>query len=79
MRKNPHDRILRGEPKEQYLNIVPKSFPIENMILWKGCTPFLYIFNTKPIIWIDFKCKIKSWSASEHSHKWLYNRKCTTF
>ena len=33
MKKNPHGRILRGEPKEQYLNIVPKSFPIENMIL----------------------------------------------
>ena len=27
MRKNPHDRILRVEPKEQHLNTVPKSCP----------------------------------------------------
>ena len=27
MRKNSHGRILRGEPKEQYLIIVPKSYP----------------------------------------------------
>ena len=25
MRKNTHDRILKGELKEQHLNIVPKS------------------------------------------------------
>ena len=25
MRKNPHSRILKGKPKEQHLNIVPKS------------------------------------------------------
>ena len=25
MRKKPHDRILREESKEQYLNTVPKS------------------------------------------------------
>ena len=28
MRKNPHDKILRGKSKEQYINIVPKSYPI---------------------------------------------------
>ena len=27
MRKIPHDRILREEPKEQHLSIVPKSCP----------------------------------------------------
>ena len=25
MRKNPYDKILKGEPKEQYLSAVPKS------------------------------------------------------
>ena len=25
MRKNLHDRILKGEPKEQHLSTVPKS------------------------------------------------------
>ena len=25
MRKNLHDKILKGEPKEQHLNTVPKS------------------------------------------------------
>ena len=25
MRKNPHDRILKEEPKEQHLSTVPKS------------------------------------------------------
>ena len=29
MRKNSHDRILRGELKEQYLSTVPKSCPNE--------------------------------------------------
>ena len=29
MRKNQHDKILKGErePKEQYLNTVPKFYP----------------------------------------------------
>ena len=27
MRKNPHNKILRGESKKQYLNIAPKSCP----------------------------------------------------
>ena len=27
MRKNPHGRILRGEPKEKHLSTVPKSYP----------------------------------------------------
>ena len=27
MRKNPHDKILRDELKEQYLNTIPKSHP----------------------------------------------------
>ena len=27
MRKNSHDRILRGKPKEQYLSTVHKSRP----------------------------------------------------
>ena len=25
MRKNPHDKILKGKPKEQHLSTVPKS------------------------------------------------------
>ena len=46
MRKNPLDRILKGEPKEQYLNIVPKS-----------CYIYIYIYiflkqpsNLKPTV-----------------------------
>ena len=27
MKKYPHSRILRGKPKKQYLNTVPKSYP----------------------------------------------------
>ena len=30
MRKKPHDRILREEPKEQHLSIVPKSCSTSN-------------------------------------------------
>ena len=32
MRKNPHDRILKKEPKEQYLSTVPKSCLIKFMV-----------------------------------------------
>ena len=28
MRKNPHGKILKGEPKEQHLNTVSKYCPI---------------------------------------------------
>ena len=35
MRKNLHDKILRGEPKEQHLNTVSKSCPyINTMGIW---------------------------------------------
>ena len=27
MIKNSHDRILRGEPKENHLSTLPKSYP----------------------------------------------------
>ena len=30
MRKNPHGRILKGEPNEQYISIVRKSYSIIN-------------------------------------------------
>ena len=33
MRKNPHGRILRGEPKEQHLKTVPKFCPYINLKL----------------------------------------------
>ena len=32
MRKNPHDRILKRKPKEQYLSTVPKSCSIKFMV-----------------------------------------------
>ena len=35
MRKNPHDRILKGEPKEQHLSIVPMSC-LESIWVWFG-------------------------------------------
>ena len=31
MRKNPHGRILKGEPKEQHLITVPKSCSLSNI------------------------------------------------
>ena len=32
MRKNPHGRILRGKPKEQYLSTILKSCLRENKV-----------------------------------------------
>ena len=32
MIKNPHDRILKRKPKEQYLSTVPKSCSIKFMV-----------------------------------------------
>ena len=32
MRKNPHDRILKGKPKKQYINIVHKSFSFKKSL-----------------------------------------------
>ena len=32
MRKRPHDIILKGEPKKQYLNIILKSCPFFNYL-----------------------------------------------
>ena len=29
MKKNLHDRILKGEPKEQHLSTIPKSCPFQ--------------------------------------------------
>ena len=43
MRKNPHNRILKGELKEQYLSNVPKSylfgFDLKNHSIY---LPFIY-------------------------------------
>ena len=33
MRKNPHGKILKEEPKEQHLNTVPKCCPIIIIII----------------------------------------------
>ena len=35
MRKNPHGRILKREPKEYYLSTVPKSCPLFQMVIYK--------------------------------------------
>ena len=37
MRKNPHGRILNGEPKERHLSVVRKSYSLSNIsgILWR--------------------------------------------
>ena len=32
MRKNPHSKTLRAEPKEQHLNTGPKSCPNDNRV-----------------------------------------------
>ena len=32
MRKNPHGKILREEPEEQYLSTIPKSCPFTNIL-----------------------------------------------
>ena len=36
MRKNSYDRILKGEPKEQYLSTVPKSCSFINIDFFIG-------------------------------------------
>ena len=33
MRKNPHDKILKREPKEQHLSTIPKTYPINKYLL----------------------------------------------
>ena len=37
MRKKPHGKILKEEPKEQYLNIIPKSLSLSLSI-------YIYIY-----------------------------------
>ena len=32
MRKNPHGKTLRGKPKKQHLNTIPKSCPNDNRV-----------------------------------------------
>ena len=43
MRKNPHNRILKGELKEQHLSNIPKSYPfgfgLKNHSIY---LPFIY-------------------------------------
>ena len=43
MSKNPRGKILRGEPKEQHLSIVPKSCPI-----------YIYIYICRAWVWAVF-------------------------
>ena len=31
-KKNPHNQILRRKPKEQHLNIIPKTCVLQNMV-----------------------------------------------
>ena len=52
MRKNPHSRILKREPKEQPLNTVPKSYSIYkkkrvHVPLWYslGLVIFYFLFS----------------------------------
>ena len=39
MRKNSHDRILRGESKKKHLSTVPKSYPVEGI----GIRTIIYV------------------------------------
>ena len=43
MRKKPHDKILKEEPKEQYLNIIPKSLSLSLSI-------YIYILVIGPYV-----------------------------
>jgi len=39
MRKNLHGKILKEEPKEQHLSIVPKSYSYRNVSLGQALLP----------------------------------------
>ena len=43
MRKKPHGKILKEEPKEQYLNIIPKSLSLSLSI-------YIYILVIGPYV-----------------------------
>ena len=46
MRKNPNNRILKMELKEQYLNTVPKLYSIENIyILFNFILKIIFIYK----------------------------------
>ena len=45
MRKNLHGKILRGEPKKWYLNIVSKSCPYQIKHFWVPCYLRGYFFG----------------------------------
>ena len=34
MKSNPHDKILKEEPKKHHINIVPKSYPQIKRVQW---------------------------------------------
>ena len=44
MKKNSHGRILRNEPKEQYLNTITKSCPLKIVLKIKGKTKLTFSF-----------------------------------
>ena len=57
MRKNSHDKILKRDPKEQYLSTVPKSCSNLNIV----GSHFLYFVNSLKNfirILLGIKCKL---------------------
>ena len=67
MKKNPHGRILRGEPNEQYLSIVLRSCPLIN----RGFQP---ITTSWKLLWTFLKVK----KIPSLSNQWVndFSNKC---
>ena len=58
MSKNPHDRILKGEPKKQHLSTVPKYCPI-----------YIYIYIVKAILASSVRREKKTLVNPYHQEK----------
>ena len=61
MRKNPHSRILKNEPKKQHLNIVPKSCPILIIHFKKFLIKKLIKYKKTLVIFSYFHKKFIKW------------------
>ena len=65
MRKNPHDRILKGKPKKQYINIVHKSCSFKKSLELIFITLIYYFhfsLNKKKIV--NFFCALHESTTS---------------
>ena len=64
MRKNPHGRILKMEPKEQHLSTVPKFYSFKNI-------PNL-MKNPNPVITLHIMTQIRPFPRVNQSKTFTY-------